>query len=121
MARKNKEVEVEIEEINEEIEIEVTVGSADNNVYTYVGTGDTPPAVINFMGRQEFVRGEPVEVVDEAILPKLQNNPSFIKGTVEMRELHARDKAAAHEAAEKRQADALVQQNYARKHSGSDD
>ena len=129
MGRKSKQEEVQTEDV---VEIQVAdgetlfVSEADieelaENVFTYVGAGESPPTVINFMGAQEFVRGEPVLVTNEDLLKKIINNPSFVRGTVDMRALHDGDKQAAREAAEKRKRDTLIQQNFARKHSGGSD
>ena len=46
--------------------------------YQYVGTGETPPLSIKFMGKVRFqLKGAYVEVEDEKILQKLAGNKSF--------------------------------------------
>lgn len=131
MGRKNQkhedvQVEEDVVEVQSEdgetlVTSEEDVEEVPENVFTYVGAGESPPTVINFMGVQEFVRGEPVLVTNEELLKKIVNNPSFVRGTVDMRTLHEGDKQAAREAAEKRKRDALIQQNFVRKHSGGPD
>jgi len=56
-------------------------------IYTYIGGGDSPPQVTNFMGKQEFIIGEPVDVTNPELLKKLEGNPCFTMGKVEMRKI----------------------------------
>lgn len=94
MSRKRKsqveesEVEEEVEEEQEEVE------PVADNMYTYVGSGDTPPPVTNFLGRQKFVRGKLTEVTDPIVLSKIKNHACFRKGEVNPDELFERDEQA---------------------------
>jgi len=74
--------------------------------YTYIGGGDTPPQMTNFMDRQEFMIGEETEVTDPELLAKLKGNQCFVQGKVDRREIikqakEAQDKAAAQVAEDK--------------------
>ena len=42
------------------------------NIWTYIGSGDEPPYMINFMSKQRFVRGDPVEVTDPDLISTWQ-------------------------------------------------
>lgn len=69
-------------------------------IYTYIGGGDTPPRITNFMGKQEFIIGEPTEVTDPQLLVILEKHRSFKKGEVDNKEIElatekARKKAGA--------------------------
>ena len=44
------------------------------DVYTYIGSGDSPPQMIKFMGVQIFIRGTPTKVTDKRLLRKIQGN-----------------------------------------------
>jgi len=54
-----------------------------DNVYTYVGAGASSPQLINFMGKQKFMRGEATEVNDLEIRRKIETCPTFVKGSVD--------------------------------------
>lgn len=86
---------------DEEVKIEDTKVS-DANVHTYVGGGEDSPRKINFMGKQEFVRGQPTKITDPAILAKVKNHPCFTQEEVTQEDLHEMDEAAAKEAGLKR-------------------
>ena len=62
------------------------------NEYTYIGQGDTPPQMINFMGKQIFLRGEKTTVIDSELIDKIKNNPSFVKGDFSREDLMESDK-----------------------------
>lgn len=78
-------------------------------VFTYVGGGEDSPRVINFMGRQRFVRGQPTEVTDQELLSKIRGCPTFVEGTVDEEELHDYDIKAKAEADDQRKADNKMQ------------
>ena len=99
---------------NQQVEKPKPVVKGDN-VYTYVGAGDAPPHVINFMGKQEFVRGEAVEVTDPVLLAKIVNNASFVKGSVDPKTLYKADAEAAKKAEEQRKADAKTHAEFQKK------
>lgn len=87
-------------------------------VYTYVGAGEDSPRVINLMGRQKFVRGEPTEITDPVILEKIDGMTTFVKGVVGQEDLHVIDeegKAVADAA--KKEAKAVDAQ-FKKKHGG---
>jgi len=71
--------------------IPTIVELVSDNIYTYVGSGCTPPERTNFMGLQEFVRGEPIEVVDPFVRKKIENHPCFIKGTPSLTKMREND------------------------------
>ena len=73
--------------------------------FTYVGGGADSPSVINFMGRQEFVRGEATEVTDKIVLNKIKNCPTFVEGEVSQKDLSENDKAAAKKEAKQKEED----------------
>ena len=98
---------------DEVVENEVEATPADTptkkkalaNVFTYVGSGEASPPLINFMGLQKFVRGKAVEVTNPTVLQKIRNNPCFTEGEVDMEELHEYDQEEAEKAAEQRKKD----------------
>lgn len=79
-------------------------------IYTYVGKGEDSPQVINFIGKQKFVRGKATAVEDKEVLSKLgegeKTHPCFVEGEVDPEVLFDNDLAAkqAAEAARKRDA-----------------
>ena len=77
--------------------------------YTYVGSGDTPPHMIKFMGIQNFVRGQPVFVTDARVLAKIGTNRSFVKGKADMEEAFKQDELAAKRAEKQREEDTKIQ------------
>lgn len=93
---------------------EETQGAAQN-VFTYVGKGEDCPNVIKFMGRVEFVRGEPVTVTDPEVLAKLKVNPSFVQGAVERKELAVADAEAKKAADAQRKADSRMNAAFTKK------
>lgn len=50
------------------------------NIWTYIGKGDEPPHMINFMGMQKFIRGAATEVSNPLVIAKLKTNPCFVEG-----------------------------------------
>ena len=86
-------------------------------IYTYVGGGEDSPRVINFMGRQKFVRGEATEVTDQELLKKIVGNPTFVEGEVALEELHEYDEEAKKEAEAQRKKDARTNAAYMKKHN----
>ena len=45
--------------------------------FKYIGDGNQPPEVTNFMGRVKFKLGQTVNVTDERIIEKLKGNKCF--------------------------------------------
>lgn len=86
-------------------------------VYTYVGKGADSPRKINFMGKQEFIRGEAVTVTDPALLAKIAKNPSFVAGEVKQQDIIAVDEAGEAREKEVRAKDAKIQASFSKKHN----
>ncbi len=72
--------------------------------YTYVGSGTEIPEICHFMGTR-FIRHEPVEVTDPAMLGKLKGHPCFVKGTPDKMAIIERDEAERKRVSEQRQID----------------
>lgn len=87
-------------------------------IFTYVGSGEDSPRVIEFMGIQRFVLGKVTEVADPRILAKIINNPSFVEGKVGEEEIFQRDEKAKKEAEEKRKTNKVTDLTFNRKHRG---
>ncbi len=68
----------------------VTVG----NDYTYIGGGESAPAITNFMDKQVFRLGELTKVTDPEVLAKIKGNPTFRKGHVTTEEIFELNKAS---------------------------
>lgn len=62
--------------------------------YTYIGTGANPPHLVNFMGMQNFVRGQETEVTNEKVLAKIKNSPCFVKGACDQDQMFIDDAIA---------------------------
>jgi hypothetical protein len=78
-----------------ETEVEATVTNLPmTNQYTYIGSGATPPQLINFMGMQVFMRGELTTVTNPTVLNKIQGNPCFVQGEYPKEKLLENDKEA---------------------------
>ena len=82
---------------------------ASTNIYTYVGVGDEPPHMINFMGLQKFIRGDATEVTDLAVIEKIQNHPCFTKGAINKDILFENDEQAKKKAQAQRDEDVKTQ------------
>jgi len=91
------------------------VVKVDKNLYTYIGSGDTPPNMIKFMNKQVFTRGVAVEVKDQVALDKIKNNPCFVKGEVDQDTLYSNDEKAAKAAQHQRDEDVKIQIEMERK------
>lgn len=108
-------VETSAEETEEtpevpEPEVKTKEKKSAGKVITYIGSGDTPPYMINFMGRQKFMRGKAVEVTDPVVLAKIKDNASFIEGELEDESvLFENDEEAAAHAKAMRDRDAEMQ------------
>lgn len=61
-----------------------------SNVYTYIGAGDEPPHMINYMGIQKFVRGQAIEVSPN-VAEKIRNHRCFVKGEVDQESMFKND------------------------------
>lgn len=100
-----------VQAVQDQINIAKTnvVKLASSNIWTYIGSGDTPPHLINFMGMQKFIRGQPVEVTNQTVIDKLKNNPCFVKGKVDQELLFKRDEEARERAEKQRFEDLKLQ------------
>lgn len=82
---------------------------SDFVVYTYIGSGETPPQIIKFMDQIVFRRGEPVKIENNQnnafLIKKLENNKCFIKGEIKVEDLMIQDQKAKEVADAKRKAD----------------
>lgn len=88
---------------------ETQPGALTDNVYTYIGYGDTPPHMIKFMDIQVFTRGQPTPVTDPRVLAKIGLNRSFVKGEADMDEVFKQDELAAKRAQKQREEDQKLQ------------
>lgn len=80
-----------------------------DNEYTYIGAGDTPPHMINFMGMQKFTRGQVTTVTNPTVLAKIKNHTCFVKGQVDQEVLFENDEKAKKEAEHQREEDLKLQ------------
>ena len=88
---------------------------AKARAFTYIGQGEGSPHVINFMGKQKFVRGQLTEVTDGELLAKLPGVATFIEGPVEVESLHNMDADAKEKADKKRSEDVIINANFSKK------
>lgn len=65
-----------------------------DNEYTYIGSGDEPPHMINFMGQQKFFRGDLTVVNNPDVLAKIRNHACFVKGSYDKDKLFDNDEEA---------------------------
>lgn len=107
---------VEETETNTKKAVTKKASTAKMPVYTYVGGGEDSPRKINFMGRQVFVRGIAAEVSDPVVLAKIENNPTFTKGTVKAEDLHDADEEAVEKASKKKKEDEKIDAAYKKRH-----
>jgi hypothetical protein len=90
---------------------------ASDNVWTYIGAGDTPPHMINFMGMEKFIRGQAKEVTNPKVIEKMLVSPCFVKGKVDQDLLFARDEEARQKAEKQREEDLKLQIEIERKYA----
>lgn len=109
----------EVEDDEEDEGDDLPETKAKGHVYTYVGKGETSPQRINFMGRQEFVRGRPVEVTDPLVLRKIQGVPTFVKGKVDPELLQDIEDEGIAVAEKNRKMDAQMDANFKKQHGGA--
>lgn len=88
-------------------------------VYTYVGKGESSPQRINFLGRQEFVRGRPVEVTDPIVLQKIQGVHTFVKGKADAELLQEIEDEGMALAEKNRSVDKQMDENFKKQHGGT--
>ena len=87
------------------------------NIWTYVGAGETPPHMIDFMGLEKFIRGQAKEVTNKEVLEKIKIHPCFVKGTVDQDTLFNMDEEARKKADEQRFEDLKTQIEVERKNA----
>lgn len=121
MARNKREVE-EGDVVDEVVE----TPKEGTRTFTYIGHGEDPPRKINFMGKQQFVRGVPTEVSDMEVLAKLEGHRCFVEGEVDQEMLHDQDEAAIkaadrQRAEDRRTHDAFKKQQRALAPKGEED
>lgn len=80
-----------------------------DNIYTYIGSGDEPPHMINFMGLQKFIRGQAVEVTNPVVIGKIGSHRCFVKGKIDQEKLFENDEKEKIRADEQRKTDQQTQ------------
>lgn len=103
--------------VNIKVQKEDEVSESNARVFTYIGGGEDSPRVIEFMGRQKFVRGKATEVSDPIVLAKIANNPTFIEGEVDEESIHEIDEEARDKAEAQRKIDMKVNKAFQKKHN----
>ena len=62
----------------------IEINKEKSYIFTYAPTCFESPKYINFMGKKEFIEGEPVNIIDnpsnELLIFKLKGHPLFIEG-----------------------------------------
>ena len=101
----------------EENSVESSEEIAPDNFYTYIGSGEDSPRVINFMGLQQFVRGKSQSVTNPVILQKIKKHPCFTQGDVDEEELHSYDALAKQMADAQRKHDMAINRQWQNKHN----
>jgi len=105
---------IEPEKSNENIEApiapvtEPVIELVSTNLWTYVGSGDEPPYMINFMGMQKFVRGQATKVSPD-VVEKIKNHICFVKGSVDMDAMFKNDEKEKELVNKKREVDIQIQ------------
>lgn len=90
----------------------------DAMIYTYVGAGAGSPQIINFMGKQKFIRGKATEVTDPEVLSKIQGVPTFMEGEVDVETLHRIDQEGVSAEEAQKEQDKITNTRYTKKHHG---
>lgn len=103
---------LELEEEPEETE------EGEGKVYTYIGGGADSPRIINFMGRQKFVRGQATKVTEPALLEKLKGHPTFVEGEADEETLFKIDEEGKAEEDAQRAQDKITNATYTKKFRG---
>lgn len=93
----------------QEVVKEAAPKAASEHIFTYVGGGEDSPQVIDFMGKQKFVRGKAVEVTDASVLAKIDGHHCFVRGEVDPETLYENDLEAKEAADAQRNRDARMQ------------
>jgi hypothetical protein len=87
--------------------------------YTYIGSGDEPPQITNFMGLQVFLRGQETEVTNPVVLEKIKHHPCFVAGPVDPAKLIENDQLAKKIAQGQRTRDSQIQLTHRKNHGDS--
>jgi len=112
--------EVYVELFDEDDEEKTTDPKSEENIFTYVGAGETSPVKINFMGKQTFIRGRATEVTDPIVLAKVVNNQCFVRGEVELEDLQDIEDEGIELAAKNRKADKAADDAFKKQHGGKE-
>ena len=119
-AAESKDNTAEVDELYIELFGEDVSVVANENIYTYVGGGESSPIKIKFMGKQEFIRGRATEVTDPIILAKIINNHCFIKGEVKPEALEELQDVGIEIANKNRKADKAADEAFKKQHGGKE-
>jgi hypothetical protein len=99
-----------LSEAKKELDAEIPpIRLASTNEWTYIGAGDEPPHMINFMGMQKFVRGQATSVSNPLVIEKIKSHRCFVKGSVDPEVLFTNDEKAKKEVELKREEDVKIQ------------
>ena len=89
--------------------------------FTYVGAGESSPAIIKFMGKISFVLGKEVEIEDTPanahLLSKISGNQVFKEGKVKEEEIVEISKKAKEKADKQRKKDLKSEQKVKKQSS----
>lgn len=89
------------------------------NIYTYVGKGEASPQRINFIGRQEFIRGRPTVVKDPLVLNKIKGVPTFVEGEADPELLQDIEDEGSAVADKNREVDKKMNETFKKQHGGT--
>lgn len=111
-----EELGIEDKEAKEDDEVDAPVGKGQT--FTYVGAGEESPSRINFMQRQEFVRGRETVVTDKELIRKITGNPTFVKGKATPEQLQAIEDEGNAISNANRKADKRMNAQFHKQHGG---
>jgi len=100
--------QTDIEDVVEKTEEKVVSIESTGRTFTYIGSGDEPPHLINFMGMQKFVRGQATKVSNPLVLAKISNNSAFVSGKIDSDLMFTRDEAEKKKANDQREKDRVM-------------
>jgi len=90
--------------------------------YTYIGGGEDSPAIIKFMDKVDFMIGEvtDIPVTDEnaKVLEKIKDNPCFVEGKVDKKEIIEKSQKSKEKANEQRKENAKTETKAQRANAG---
>jgi hypothetical protein len=101
------------------------INKEKNHIFTYASNCFESPKYINFMGKQEFIEGKSVTIIDnptnELLIFKLKGHPLFIEGEQNQEQID--DIIKKKKMDNRRKADKIlkedqtIQKNYNKKHA----